>query len=77
MIIMGGFLKGKAVMFGVMGIVFIVLSFTMSSFTQTTFLIIGISWLVAAAFSFWMAKATEPKDPQPPVGGPGTGNWIG
>jgi hypothetical protein len=68
-------MKGKAVIFAVMGVVFIVLSFTMSSFTQTTFLIIGIAWLVSAAFSFWMAKAAEgPKqDPNQP---PGSG-WIG
>jgi type IV secretory pathway TraG/TraD family ATPase VirD4 len=59
MIIMGGYLKGKAVFFGVMGIVFLVLAFTMSSITRTTFLIIGISWLVAAGFSFWMAKAQD------------------
>jgi hypothetical protein len=74
MIIMGGFLKGKALIFGIMGVVFIVLSFTMSSFTQSTFLIIGISWLVAAGFSFWLAKANEPKqDPNQP----GSGNWVG
>jgi hypothetical protein len=75
MIYMGGFMKGKALIFGIMGIVFIVLSFTMSSFTQSTFLIIGVCWIVAAAFSFWMAKATEPKqDPNQP-GQPG--NWVG
>jgi hypothetical protein len=76
MIYMGGFMKGKSVIFGIMGIVFIVLSFTMSSFTQTTFLIIGICWLVAAAMGFWMAKAAEgPKQDlnQPP----GTGTWVG
>ncbi len=75
MIVMGGFLKGKAVMFGILGIVFIVLSFTMSSFTQTTFLIIGISWLVAAGFSFWMAKSTEAPKQDPNA--PGGSNWIG
>jgi hypothetical protein len=76
MIYMGGFLKGKAVFFGIMGIVFIVLAFTMSSITKTTFLIIGISWLVAGGFSFWMARASEgPKDQQPGAPG-GPGGWA-
>jgi type IV secretory pathway VirB2 component (pilin) len=72
-IIMGGFMKGKAAIFAVMGVVFIVLSFTMSSFTRSTFLIIGISWLVVAAFSFWMARSAEgPKDQDQTGSG-----WVG
>ena len=47
MIIMGGFLKGKAVVFGILGVVFVALSFTMSSLVRPTFLIIGVSWLAA------------------------------
>jgi hypothetical protein len=75
MIIMGGFQKGKALIFGIMGIVFLVLAFTAGSFTKTLFLIMGVSWLAAAGFSFWMAKAAEPKqDPSQP-GTPG--NWVG
>jgi hypothetical protein len=74
MIIMGGFLKGKAVLFAVMGIVFIVAAFMMPSFVRTTFLIIGVCDLLAAGFSFWMAKATEPKQ-EPGVPGQG-GTWV-
>jgi hypothetical protein len=73
MIIMGGFLKGKAVMFAVMGVVFIVAGFAIGGFIRSTFIIIGVADLVAAAFSFWMAKSTEPKD----TGVPGSGNWVG
>jgi len=74
MIIMGGFLKGKAVLFAVMGVAFIVAGFFMPSFVRSTFIIIGVADLVAAGFSLWMAKATEPKqDPSMPGGG----NWVG
>ena len=74
MIVYGGFLKGKAVLFAVMGIVFIVLGFVMGGFVQSTFIIIGIADLVAAAFSYWMGKQTEPKDPGMPQQG---GTWVG
>jgi uncharacterized membrane protein YuzA (DUF378 family) len=75
MIIMGGFMKGKAAIFAVMGIVFIVLAFTMSSFTRSIFLVIGISWLISALFSFWMAKAAE--GPRQDPGAPGSTDWVG
>lgn len=63
MIYYGGFLKGKAAIFAIMGVVFIVLGFVMGGFVQTTFIIIGIAELVAAAFSFWLGKKTEPQNP--------------
>jgi hypothetical protein len=72
MIVMGGWMKGKALIFGVMGLVFIVLAFTMSSFMRTTFLIIGIADLAAAGFSYWMAKSADASDP----GQPGQ-TWVG
>ncbi|HYF46616.1 MAG TPA: hypothetical protein VD926_10440 [Acidimicrobiales bacterium] len=75
MIIMGGWLKGKAVLFAVMGVVFIVAGFFMPSFVRSTFIIIGVCDLIAAGFSFWMAKATEPKQE---AGVPGQGGtWVG
>ncbi len=74
MIIMGGFLKGKAVLFAVMGVVFIVAGLMMGSFVRSTFIIIGVCDLVAAAFSFWMAKSTEAKQ-DPNV--PGGNTWVG
>ena len=58
-----------------MGIVFLVLAFTAGSFTKTLFLIMGVSWLAAAGFSFWMAKAAEPKQDSSRPGPPG--NWVG
>ena len=75
MIYMGGFMKGKALIFGIAGLVFIGLSFTMSSLVGPTFLIMGVCWIVAAAFSFWMAKAVEPK--QDPNQASQPGNWVG
>jgi membrane-bound ClpP family serine protease len=74
MIVMGGWLKGKAVLFAVMGVVFIVAGLMMPSFVRSTFIIIGVADLAAAAFSFWMAKSTEPK--QDPNAGSGT-TWVG
>jgi hypothetical protein len=74
MIVYGGFLKGKAVLFAVMGAVFIVLGLVMGGFLQSTFIIIGVADLVAAGFSYWMGKQTEPKDPMGPQQG---GTWVG
>jgi hypothetical protein len=73
MIVYGGFLKGKAVLFAVMGIVFIVMGIVIGGFVQTTFIIIGIADLVAAGLSYWMGKQTEPKDPGMGQGG----TWVG
>jgi hypothetical protein len=75
MIYYGGFLKGKAALFAIMGVVFIVIGLLSPSFIRTTFIIIGIADLVAAGFSFWLGKKTEPQDPT--MGGPQGGTWVG
>jgi membrane-bound ClpP family serine protease len=75
MIVYGGFLKGRAVLFAVMGVVFIVIGLLSPSFIRTTFIIIGVADLVAAGFSYWMGKKTEPQDPS--MGGGQPGNWVG
>jgi hypothetical protein len=71
---MGGFMKGKALLFGIAGLLFTGLSFTMSSLVGPTFLVMGLCWIVAAAFSFWMAKAVEPE--QDPSQSNQPGNWV-
>jgi hypothetical protein len=87
MIIMGGFMKGKAVFFAVLGIIFIVAGIVMGGFVRSTFIIIGVADLAAAGFSYWMAKSTEnqqqqmmggmPQQGQVPGQGPGSGgNWV-
>lgn len=75
MIVMGGFLKGKAAVFGIMGVVFIVLAFTMGSFTRNIFLIIGIADLVAAGLSLWMARAGDTANQQQQEPGD-PGHWV-
>ena len=74
MIYMGGFMKGKALIFGIAGLVFIGLSFTMSSLVGPTFLIMGVCWIVAAAFSFWMARRSSPSRTPTRPASPGTGS---
>ena len=74
MIFMGGWMKGRALLFAVMGVVFIVIGLMSPSIVRSTFLIIGVADLVVAAFSFWLGRRTEPQDPAAPGGG---GNWIG
>jgi hypothetical protein len=69
MIYMGGWMKGKAAIFAIMGVVFIVLAFTMPSYVKATFLIIGIADLAAAAFAWWMSRASDDQRS-------GTGGWT-
>jgi hypothetical protein len=75
MIIYGGFLKGKAVLFAVMGVVFIVIGLMSPSIIRGTFIIIGVADLIAAGFSYWMGKKTEPQQQDPTMGG--GSNWVG
>jgi hypothetical protein len=61
MIYYGGFLKGKAALFAIMGVVFIVIGLMSPSIVRMTFIIIGVADLVAAAFSYYLGKKTEPQ----------------
>ncbi len=73
MIIMGGNSKLRAGIFALMGVLFLVLAFTLGSFTRTLFLILGIVDLAIAGFTYWMAHKAEQQaaDPNQP------GNWVG
>ena len=72
MIIMGGSSKLRAAIFALTGILFLVLAFTLGSFTRTIFLIIGLADLALAGFTYWAAhKAEQATDPNQP------GNWVG
>jgi hypothetical protein len=73
MIIMGGNAKLRAGIFALTGVLFLVLAFTMGSFTRTLFLIIGIADLAIAGFTYWAGHKAESQASGPDQ----PGNWVG
>jgi hypothetical protein len=73
MIIMNGWGKGRALIWGVMGIVFIVIGLMSPSIVRMTFIIIGVADLAVAGLGYWFARKADANAQQ--MGGGGT--WVG
>ncbi len=73
MIIMGGNSKLRAGIFALTGVLFLVLAFTMGSFTQTLFLILAVVDFVIAGVTYWSAHKAEQAAANPNQ----PGNWVG
>ena len=73
MITMGANSKLRAGIFALTGVLFLVLAFTLGSFTRTLFLILGVVDLVIAGVTYWAARKAE----QQAAGPNQPGNWVG
>jgi len=73
MIIMGGNSKLRAGIFALTGVLFLVLAFTMGSFTRTLFLILAVVDFVIAGVTYWAAHKAEQAAANPNQ----PGNWVG